>query len=106
MKRPLRIPSPLKTAIADLLCSSFIGNLLSRAYSDRIPNGGLVVDTSHPSVTPQLTASIFWRIYEGAEIRFVHQFLRPDLDVIELGSSIGVLSCHIKQRLLPSCKLI
>jgi hypothetical protein len=36
----------------------------------------------------------------------VDRWLSPDLDVIELGSSIGVVSSHIRRRLNPERRLI
>lgn len=105
MLRPFKIPSVLKTVIAAAICNPVVGNLLSLVYHDRIPHEGLVIDTSHPIVTPTMKASIFWRLYEGAEIRFVHQYLRCDLDVVELGSSIGVLACQVRKQMVTSRRL-
>jgi len=83
-----------------------IGNLLGRLLSDEIPNGGLRVTTGDPNVTPATKASLFWGFYESAEVRFVKAHLRPDLDVIEAGSSIGVVSSHIARGLRPGRRLI
>tara|TARA_R110002124_G_scaffold148665_1_gene314327 strand:- start:1092 stop:1709 length:618 start_codon:yes stop_codon:yes gene_type:complete len=38
---------------------------------------------------------LFFKAYESAEIRFIHQYLNPNLPVIELGSSLGGVSCQI-----------
>ena len=39
--------------------------------------------------------------YERWEINFVHRYLPPDQQVVELGSSIGGNSCQIAMRLAP-----
>jgi len=46
-----------------------------------------------------MTASVFWGFYESSEIRFVEKYVRNDLDVIELGSSLGIVSSHIASKL-------
>lgn len=71
----------------------------------KIPNSGCVVDTNNKMICPKIKAQIFWKIYESAEIRFIKKYLRTDLDVVELGSSLGVVSSHIAKKLNPSCRL-
>jgi FkbM family methyltransferase len=95
-----------KKRIAKSLCHPTIGLFLARAFRDRIPAAGCVVATDSPIVTPEIKAQLFWRFYESAEIRFVDKHLRRDLDVIELGSSLGVVTCRIRKLIHSSCKLI
>jgi FkbM family methyltransferase len=45
-------------------------------------------------------------MYESAEYRLIREFLRPDLPVIELGSSIGAISSTIARKLNPGQHLI
>ena len=94
-----------KKIAALLIANQWVGRIISYIYADRIPSNGFVIDTSS-NVLPRIKARIFWRIYESAEIKFVKQYLRPDLDVVELGSSIGVLSCNISKIIGNSRKLI
>lgn len=96
----------VKKQVARVLCSPAIGNLLSKFLSDETPSRGLRVMTAEPIVMPATKASLFWGLYESAEVRFVKEHLRPDLDVIEAGSSIGVVSSHVAKRLRPGRKLI
>ena len=96
----------VKKRVSRILCSPAIGSLLGRLLSDEIPNGGLRVLTGDQIVAPATKASLFWGFYENAEVRFVKAHLRPDLDVIEAGSSIGVVSSHIARGLSPGKKLI
>jgi FkbM family methyltransferase len=95
-----------KTIIARLACSSLVGKLISRVLRDRIPHRGCTIDTRSDSISPVSKASLFWGFYESAETRFVQQFLRSDLDVIELGSSLGVVASHIAKKLAPGRRLV
>lgn len=88
-----------KARLAAVLCSRFSGRLLGALYHDRIARQGVVIHTSAEVVSPVVKASVFWGIYESAEIRFVRHYLDSTLDVVELGSSIGVVSSHIARRL-------
>jgi FkbM family methyltransferase len=51
-------------------------------------------------------AAIALRLYERAEVAMVRNFLPTDIDVVELGSSIGVVSCQIARRLRNGARLI
>ena len=51
-------------------------------------------------------ASVFWGFYESAEVRYIEQYLNGELNVFELGSSIGVVSSHIAAKLKAGKKLI
>lgn len=57
-------------------------------------------------VAPSLAASIFWGVYESAEVRFVRRWLDPDLDCLELGSGIGLVSREIARMLRPGRRLV
>ena len=95
-----------KIEIARLMCHPLIGRLISTIYHNRIHTNGLTIDTNLSIITPEIKASLFWGIYEKAEIRFVKQYIQRDCDVIELGSSLGVVSCQICKVLDANRKLI
>ena len=96
----------LKKVVARIICSPIVGRLVSAAFRDQVPSRGVRIDTSSPSVLPSIKASLFWGIYESAEMRFVKSYLRRDLDVVELGSSLGVVSAQIARLIAPSRTLI
>jgi len=96
----------LKRGVARLICRPWIGQVLGAVLRNHIPNYGRMIDTSSPLVTPTIKAMIFWRLYENAEITLVRRFLRRDLDIVELGSSLGVVSSHIAHLTPPAHKLI
>jgi FkbM family methyltransferase len=97
---------PLKRFAARIMCHRWVGQAISLRYRDRIPCHGSVIDTSLGEIRPEVKASLWWGIYESAEARFVNQFLRSDLDVVELGSSLGVVSSLIARKLQPARRLI
>ena len=96
----------LKVGVAQILCQPVIGNLIAASFHERIPSGGLRFDTSSPRIRNQEKAAIFWRLYEGAELRFVRTCLRTDVNVVELGCSIGVTSSNIRSRLGQDHRLL
>jgi FkbM family methyltransferase len=95
-----------KPLVARWMCHPWIGRAIGLAFSDRIPFRGGRLWTDDPAVSDQTRASVFWGFYEKAEATFVDRFLRPDLDVVELGSSIGGISGRILRRLGPGRRLV
>ena len=83
-----------------------LGRLVDTALRHQLRVGDCVVDTSSPYIDPTTVARMFLRRYEAPELRFVRERLPRDLDVVELGASIGVTSAHAAQRLLPGRRLI
>jgi FkbM family methyltransferase len=96
----------LKMNIARALCAPSIGRLIGRIFADRLPFHGAVIDTGFHFVSPITKAQIFWKFYESGEIRFLHRYLRRDLDVVELGSSIGVMASQILRLQNPQRRLV
>ena len=100
--------SKIKNIVASLICSDFIGSCLASIYNNQIPSwryGRFTYECSSKHILNSVKASIFWGIYESAEVRFVRQYLRSDLDVVELGASIGVVSTQILARINENKKL-
>ena len=88
------------------LCAPWIGRLIGRATGDRIPSRGAVIDVRGLGLRPVHKAQLFWGLYESAEVRCVRRHLRPDLDVIELGSGVGAVSVEIACRLDAGRRLL
>src|SRR5687767_8382869 len=91
--------SQWKQVVAGLLCNPVTGQLVARAYRDVIPVSWGSIRTGNSVVAPSAKARIRFGLFERAECRFVRQWLRSDLDVIELGAGIGVVSSLISTRL-------
>jgi len=95
-----------------LVTRRFVGRQLERTGAwvgaltrNRIRSHDVVVDTSSRWISDETRAALFWGFYEGAERRAIARYLRPELDVIELGASIGFLSVLIARR-IRSRKLV
>lgn len=96
----------LKAYAEWLACRSWIGTLISRLHGDwirspSVPRGFRAVHVCAPrgSVSDATRASLFWGFHEAQEIRYIERYVAPNLDVIELGASLGVVSAHIAKRL-------
>lgn len=64
----------------------------------RTPYGSIDLSGQHPFIQ----SLIFWNIYERKEIAAIKKYFDKKLDVIELGSSIGLVSLSIG-KLLNGC---
>lgn len=96
----------MKVAVAHNACRPLVGRGVARLFRDRVPNGGVTVDTSDPRVGSRVKAQLLFGLYERAEIGFIHHYLGGDRDVVELGSSLGVTGSHILRSLPPGRRLI
>jgi FkbM family methyltransferase len=96
----------LKVALARALTSPTLGRAIGSVLRHRIPNHGLVFDTSDPLITPSVEAQLLFRTYEGAEIRLLRREFPDTNTVIDLGSSIGVVASHIVSRMPSNGHLI
>lgn len=92
--------------LRSILYSEFSGLIISRIYKNRLSNYGCTIDTNTNQISLSTKAKIWFGAYERAEVLFVRKFLRDEYDVIELGSSIGVVSSHIAAGLSSKNRLI
>ena len=95
----------LKSAAASVLCSPMSGRLLGLIFGGCIPHRGARIEVP-ASADPRVIAALFWGTYESAEIRYVRAHLQGDLDVVELGSSLGGVSSEIARKLQPGRRLV
>jgi FkbM family methyltransferase len=77
-----------------------------RFYGGKILNRGRVIDTNDASISPWVRALVFWDMYESAELRLIERYLPKNIDVIELGGSIGVVASQIAGSLGAGCRLV
>lgn len=89
----------IKIILSKVLNHQYIGRLLSFIFNDKIPMGKYKFDLSDSLISNTTKASIFWRTYESAEIRFVKKYLSGERDVIEVGASLGVVSAFIIDKI-------
>lgn len=106
-RRPgFRWYDPLMWRGQAVLCNPLLGKLIGLTTGNVIRRGACSIDTGSDWIESATKARLFWGFYEDYELDFVRRYLPGDLDVVELGSSIGVLSSHIAQRLLPERTLV
>lgn len=99
----------LKTRVAEILCHPLIGRAITTLFHGRVPSlrsRGWRLAVDAPGVSARTAAQIFWGIYENAELRFVERYLRPDLDVVEIGASIGAVASAIALHQHPARRLV
>lgn len=106
MTLPARVVGAAKRFAGPILANRLTGIVAARLLRDRIPHRGLIIDTSAPFVQPEIKAALLLRGYESGEYRFVQRYLPADSDVLELGGSLGVISCAIRRRIAPQQRLI
>lgn len=88
----------LKNFVARCLCNSVTGSILLTVFRGVIPcwrYGKVRIRCSYPFVRKDLAAGIFFGAYEGSEIRLAQRYVDNRYPIVELGGSLGVLSCHL-----------
>jgi FkbM family methyltransferase len=83
----------IKLLVAKILVNDFSGKLISILFSNKIPFHNLRIDISNPVIRKRIAASLYFKTYESAEVRFISKYLKDyDGTIVELGASIGVVS--------------
>jgi|GEM_PF-941206 len=88
----------LKRNIGKLILTDFTGNIIRKVLNNKIPYRNSIIQTNFPQVNGSTIASLYLGSYESGEARFINKYLRTDLPVLELGSSIGVVSTQIGKK--------
>ena len=88
----------LKVFVARILTSAPIGYLVKIFSAGILQKQDLKITVKSKQITPGVAASIYWGFYESAEIRFIHKYLRHDLPIIELGTSVGIIACISRKK--------
>lgn len=88
----------IKKIAASVLINSTMGKLIRSFYGRQIPYNGAQIYCPTEFINDRSVAQLFFRVYEKQEYRFVNQYLLPNLPVVELGSSIGVISIQILNK--------
>jgi hypothetical protein len=86
------------TWVAKALMNPLSGKMIKRLSSATLDRNGILFDLRSNGVNDTSIAQFYFNAYESAEIRFISKYLKTDLPVIELGSSIGVISLYHRQK--------
>lgn len=83
----------IKLIIARILVNDFTGKLVAILFSNKIPFHNLRIDISNSVIRKRIAASLYFKTYESAEVRFISKYLNNfEGTIVEFGSSIGVVS--------------
>jgi hypothetical protein len=94
----------IKSLIAKIICSTLVGKIIERILKNKIPfmhMKDLVFDCSSDLINPVTKAQIYFGIYESAEYRFCAKYIDQKSIIIELGSSIGLISTVVSRMKNP-----
>lgn len=76
---------------------SIAGSILRLLYRNKIRSGNNTIYTKSKLISNQTVALVYFNRYEKDEIDLCKKYLSSDLDIIELGTSIGVVASFIQQ---------
>lgn len=83
----------IKLIIARILVNDLTGKLIAMLFSNTIPFHNLKIDISNKVIRKRIAASLYFKTYESAEVRFISKYLKNyEGTIVEFGSSIGVVS--------------
>jgi FkbM family methyltransferase len=105
-KRMLRRLYRRSRAAAVRLLIAMLGPFVALFYRNLIPHHGCLIDTSHPIIPSFLKGALWLHQYERQEMKLLKSHFRWDVDVIELGSSIGVVASYAGRNLPSGRRLI
>jgi len=90
----------VRKMVARVATHRSVGLLISIIKNNRIGHYNCLYDTHFKEVIDPVKASIFWGLYEKDEAFFVEKHLSGSYPVLELGGSLGIISCVIGKKLL------
>jgi FkbM family methyltransferase len=93
----------LKSFIVRLLSGDRIFGLICCLFPKTIPSStypGLKINNSS-KLRKAIKSQFFFGFYESCELRFINKYLMPHENVVELGSSIGVISSFVSLKKSP-----
>ncbi len=93
-----------KQRIARYLTAPLVGRIARSVFRERVPGSGSITETS--GIDDRTVAALLFGFYESAERRFVRRYLPRDVDVVELGGSLGVVTQTIRQHLRRDRRIV
>jgi FkbM family methyltransferase len=96
----------IKRIVSTFLSSAIIGKFIAWIFNNKIPYKGMYFLTEDNSVKPNIKSAIAFGFYESAELRFINKYIKGENNLVELGSSLGVLTCILVKKYALSNKKI
>lgn len=84
----------VKVLIAKILTLPIFGFIIKLVNGNFILKDKLKFTIDAEGISYKTISTLYFGFYESAEIRFVKKYLRDDLPLIELGTSLGVISTY------------
>jgi FkbM family methyltransferase len=88
----------VKHFIANLISQPVVGKCIGLFFKN-VKYFGTTVSLKNPNLSNRTKALVFWNLYESAEARLISRHLPKSLPVLELGSSLGIISKLISDRI-------
>lgn len=88
----------IKQWVGKLILTNFTGSVIRKVLKNKIPYRNSIIHTDYPEIESSVVAALYLGSYESGEARFINQYMVSDLPVVELGSSIGVVSTQIGKK--------
>lgn len=85
---------------------SYVGKRLARRHGEMIPQEPSPMEVPSRWVEPHKRARIHLGLYEKDESFLVQRHLDPNMDTVELGCGVGVISSKVCSRLSASAKFV
>ena len=92
----------VKKFIAKLITSDLAGKLIEIITRNQISFRGIQILTHYTHISRYIKGCLFWGLYEKQEAYYIEKYLPLNMPVIELGASIGVVSCLAAKKISPS----
>ncbi len=92
------IPRKIKVPVSKLISLPLIGKIVSGLRKE-LNYFGVKINSGNPFISDTNKAKIFWNIYESAEARLISKCMVDRYPVIELGSSLGIISTLIASKI-------
>lgn len=80
-----------KRFISKVICLPIVGRVIL-LLTKQANYFGIKISLENPYINYSNKSAIFWNLYESAEARLVNQYILANYPVIEIGSSLGVIS--------------
>ena len=90
-----RIREMLRFALSRMMYNRPVGACIAFLFAGHIPNWGVWVKVPPRSPNAGVAVRILIRRFEMPEVALIRARLRSNLDVVELGSGVGVTAAHI-----------
>lgn len=91
----------VKKGLVSILTSSLMGGFIEIITQNKIRFNNVWICTDYSEISNYIKACLFWGLYEKQEAKFIQKYISNDLPVIELGASIGVISCITARKVFP-----